>query len=691
MASKVSIYSSLPRTVFRGIKDDSAVNISMPVATKPINLPLFVGQAPWGEEDRARFVNAAGLNLLYGNEVTDPNSEYFSHQSQFIRTNFTAGGSAFFLRLVPEDAKQASMRFSIEVIEDIIPEYQRNEDGSIRRDTLGNRLEVEGSDGVEGYRLRLIKTEVPVIEGQDNFAIGGVSEGSMFSETDGSTSQVYPFYDSKARFRGSKGNNLGVRIYAPNLGSSEPADEDLNSRVGSYLFRLQQVSRKDDNSTSTINQTLTGDNSILFSFKRAAKDTNTNLIYDLRKTLIPSYEGQTSEEFKGWGHTEKFHIYDKNLNTILNKLAQAESDLTGETIEPHQINFLTGMDINGNPYHSFIIEGQESDSDNVVSFGPNTTHYFVGGSDGEVSNEKFNELVDNMLENINSSPVPLYDIAAYPFNSMWDSGFPLDTKLKFVNFHNLRPDVAVFACTQNVLDPINTVAEDSAILVRLKSEYRMQQESEEFGTKAARFFIQKNAGYLINSDYDGLVPFLESTLNFVANYMGAGDGTMNPAKSFGRGSQNRIDRYRNHNAQSLPEDVRNNDWNNGCTYAESFDIDEVFVPAFQSLYEDKTSVLQSLINMMIAVNLQRIGHETWRNWTGDSQLTDEEFLEEVETELYVRTTDIYDDRCDVTPLVYRTKLDEDQGFAWHIDFDVQMENQRTVQHLAVIVRRRRGE
>ena len=683
MADNISIYSSMPRTVFRGVKDGSTVQISMPVNSLPIHLPLFMSLAPWGEEDKARFVNANGMELLYGSEVTNASSEFFTHQSQFIKSNFTAGANAFFLRLVDPAATMGSMRFVIDIVADKIPEYQRNSDGSFYRDAGGAK--VTTGETIDGYRLQIRKIEIPTLESVLNYGLGAASEGNLISDDTGDTSTVYPFFDGMARFRGSKASNLGIRFIAPTIASAEPAQDDVAERVGAFMYRIQEVERSTSNSSPSVIQTLNGSMYQDFTFKTGTIDPNTNVNYDISKNLLKAYEGETTETFTGWGHFSRIHVYNNHLATVLNMLAASETAATGETVTADMINFLTGVDVNGIPYYSFVVEGPDEGG---LLISDSTTHYFEGGSDGEVSTEKYNELHDAFLENLENSEVPLYDIAKYPFTSVWDSGFPLATKVKYTAFHNLRPDIFTAVCTQDITEDLNTPAEDSSIAITLRSTFRAQQESSEFGTKPYRFFLQSQAGQLIDDTYDGLVPFLESTLIKLAEYGGASDGALKPENSFGRGSQNTIDRYRNHNCISRKPGARNTDWSNGMTYAESFDIDQIFVAGYQSMYETQNSVMNSLINMVILCNLQRIGHIVWRNWTGDSKLTPDEFVDALNKNITDLTTDRYDSRAIIQPNCFYTRLDDDLGFSYHVDIECGLDNNRTVEHLAIIARRR---
>jgi hypothetical protein len=682
----VSALSSLPRTNFRGIQDVSPVNVAMPVESLPIRLPLFMGFAPWGSYASAGYVNAAGLQLLYGSDVISPKSKFFTHQSQFLRSHFTAGGTALFLRLKAPNAKQATFRLALDLIADKVPLYERNGDNSLKLDQDGNKIAT--GETTDGFRAQW--RWVPVTAGTDGsltFGSADVSVGTLVSTVDGTNSELIPILDGLARWEGARGNNIGFRLHAPTVSSTDPADEDLQNELGAFLYRLQVVERANASSSAQLKRTLQSESYVDFSFKQGTINLQTEKQYYAGKVIKPAYESTNPAAFTGYGPVDKLAVYDAHVLDTLTKLAARESEYTTEDIaDPHQFNFLTGVDVAGNPYHTFVVEGPSAGG---LLFGELSNLYMVGGADGDITPASYNTVVDEVLSNLDGSDVPFKDIARMPYDSVWDSGFPLDTKKKFANFHNIRPDVVVHACTQDVGRALNTPSEDSSIAISLRSHFRAMQESQEFGTKALRFMVVGQAGYLIEDDYDGLVPFLEFLMILATRYMGAANGEMDSTYAFGRGEQNVVTRYRDHNVVTRDPEVRNNDWNNGLNYTEYFDMSRLFWAGLQSIYEDHTSVLHGYINVCIACNLTRIGHITWRELSGDSQLTDDQFLDEVTARVTTRTSGKYDNRVDITPRAYFTDQDEALGFPWHLDIGMAGDNIRTVENLAVIASRRR--
>lgn len=680
--------SSLPRVINKGIKDDTPVPIVAPVESLPIRLPLFLVNAPWGEYDRPRYVDTAAVTTYYGAETLQPLSKWFNHQSLFLRSQLSNAGKALTVRMKMPGAKQAQARFAVDLIADQIPLWKRNADNSIRLDAQGNKIPT--GETALGWRLqhRKLSIGIDAATGESTFGAAVKSDGTLTSSIDGGVSALYPVMDEAARFEGGKGNNLGSRLIARTINSNIPADETVHAAVGSYVYTMQFVQRADSASTATQIRTINSAPTIDFTFKKGTINKSTGLQYSADKVIIPAYESTDPLTFTGFGPLEKLHVYNASITELLTLLAAAEDAHLGNTepTPPDMINFLTGVDINGNPYHTLSIEGPEKGG---LMFGESSNHYMLGGDDGDTSVEAYNEVVDTLLSDLSASDVPFASIALMPYDSVFDSGFPVETKLKFAAFHNLRPDVMPHICTQDVLKRLNTPEEDASIGITLRSTFRSLVESTDSGTPTTRVCFTGNAGYLINDDYDGLVPFMEYLLILGAKYLGAEDGEMKSNYSFGKGEKTTITRYRDHNVRFRTDEARNPDWNNGLNLAIGYDMSRLFWPGVQSIHENHTSILHSYLNVVIACNLTRIGNIVWREQAGDDETPDDVFLDDVNAKVIQKTTGKYDGRVDVTPNAYYNAEDAG-GFSWHLDIGMAGQNMKTVERLQIIAQRRRN-
>lgn len=683
----VSITSSLPRVRFRGIKDESSSGSVLATEQLPIRLPLFFSLAPWGDPDQAIYSDAATITKLNGADVITVGSKFYTHQSVFMNAQFEGGGAALFCRVQPDDAEQATIRLSLDKVNVKLPVYKRGSDSKFLLDANGAKQAT--GETVDGVRLKWVLSQVTKdSNGESTFGVAGQATGSQVDD-EGGNSTVYPIADFKLRFAGSRGNNIGIRLIAPTVDSAEPADADLQSTLETFLYRFQAVERSNTNSTPSVISTLQSEQYVDFSFKEGVVDLDSGTEYHIEDILLESYESSDPESFTGYGPLQALHIYQSNLSDVLEDCATAEAVASGEAVSsPDLINVLGGFDVYGVPYHGIEVLGV---ADGGLLFTANTNHYGQGGSDGDLSAANFDALVAETLTTFGEGRVPFADIARYPFDSTWDSGFSTATKKLFSNVLSVRPDVHVHICTQDVSEPLNSASKESSVAAVLRAHFRNFAESAEFGTKATRITLMGNAGYLIGSKYRKLVPFLETLCLKGAEYMGAANGYMNPKYSFSRAPGNVVSRYKQHNATFKAEDARNGDWKNGLNFAQAYDMKQLFWAGLQSIYEDHTSVLHSYVNVCIACNLTRIGHVVWRQFSGDDQLTDDQFLQAVNEEVEKRTAGRYDDRVDVTPNAYLTALDEAQGFPWHLDITMAGQNIRTVETLAVIAQRRRSE
>lgn len=688
MATNISIYSSTPRTVFRGIEDQGAVNIAMPVESTPIRFPLFMSFSPFGSYDEPLAVNGSSIALTHGGAVIDARSKFFNHQSLIARSHFSNGGSAIFLRLQADGAAMATARLGIDIVKDDLPIYERNDDGTYRRDSEGRLIDT--GDTTEGHRAQWRVVAIPSDPlAVTDFGRGSASEGQMVSTKDAGNSTFYPIMDVLGRWEGESYNNIGFRIYAPSTLDREALDPSLVDRLGARPYRIQVVRRSNPGSSAQAIQTLQGEKHLDFTFIDAIDDQAGTREYNLSRTIFKAYESEDPENFSGYGPFSDIHIYNNHLEEVLKLLVEQEEDYTLEDIDDiHAFNFITGSDVDEIPYHTYKVEGP---LDGGVLLTENSSHFLTGGDDGDVSSEALNQKWDEMLDNLQNTHIPFSDIARMPYDIVVDSGFPLDVKLKFVNFHNLRPDVYPHVCTQDVLRPLNTPSEDSSILLTLRSTFRSMIESPEFGTKATRFALFNCAGYFADDDYTGIVPFMEYIILKGAAYMGAASGKMDTRYSFGRGEKNIVTRYVRHNAGLKPLGARSSDWENGVNYPEFYDMKRLFYPGLQSIYADHTSPLHSYFNVQISCNQTRIGHMVWRELSGDDQLDDDVFLTEVQRRFQDKTHEVYDGRTVVTPRAYYTALDTALGTHWHLDAANQFKNIKTTQVLAIIAQRVRNE
>ena len=679
--SSVSMASSLPRTEVLGFKDVSGRGQPLEIVNLPIFLPFCPLLTSWGPSDAANLVSGEGFSTIYGADNFYPGSPFLSHQAAMLQKVLQTGAMALVRRMKPADAKTATLRIWADIVADKIDQYERNVDGTFKR-TNGEL--VPTGEKLDGFRVRFHVDE----PGEDNLRQGSRTTGTLVNDQ-GQTSTMYPLIDVEARFFGSKGSNIGLRLISPTTLSSTPADAELSEEQGAYPYRLSLIERANKNSTGQVLMNLNGEPFVEFTLKTGVVDPKTNINYSYDKRILKAFENNDPEVFSGYGPLKSFHVYDAEVKAVAEMLYSTEQDyglIDGEVTPEHTINIFGATNINGVPYYSVKLEGPAAGG---VLFGENSTHWLQGGEDGTVTPAAYDQMVADELNVFGEGEIPYADRASYPMSAFIDTGFTLSTKRLMGNIMAVRPDVWVLASTQDVLEPLNTPEEDSSIGATLRNALALIPESEFYNTGACRAVVMKHAGTYLDSEYNGILPFTIDFAVKVATYMGGERMRTGfaPDNSFYRV----VTRFVEHNAKFRHVKPRNTDWQAGISSAEPFDHrGQVFFPGIQTVYHDNTSVLNSFFPMAICCHLNRIGELAWRMFTGDSRMTAGEYAVNVDRFIEGQIKDKYDGRADITPRSYYTPADTQRGYSWHTDIEGLFDGMKTVEVLTVVAGRRTG-
>ncbi len=678
--SRLPITNDLPRTIIRGFNDQSGAPLAFEEDALPIHLPLVFGFGEWGPHDEPVLVGGQGFNAIFGQNTLDQSKPYASHTGVLIKEALAPSGNLFFYRrFLGKDAKRASARLYLEVVNDKLPVYERNPNGTLLLDGVTGLPKVKENETNDGKHLRW------GIAPATDFGKGQTATGQLVSST-GGESKRYPIMDIPARFFGGRGKNIGFRLQAPTLDSNVAINGDDAYDVGSYLYRFYAVRRNDEFSNSSITPTRQGEQYVDFSFKRNTVSPATARKYFIDDVMLEAYESRNPEEFAGYGPFDTIKVYHENVDVVLKELLAAETAFQAID-DQHLINILTGVDMNNAPYHAIAVDDVSNDG---LLFTENSSHFLLDGSDGDTSKDYLDELTLTELNTFEENEIPYMDMAAYPFSCFYDSGFGLAVKRALPALY-ARPDMYFVSATQIAGGRLNTPSEDSSVAASLRALYRSVPESVHFGTGACRAVVMAHGGTLIGSDFQGVLPFTIAFARKCAEYMGAATGIMDPDRRFSRAPGNVISDYRDHNVRFRQESARSEDWKNGLVFAQSFGTRSIFWPAQQTIFTDKTSVLSSFINMAIACNLTRVGERAWRWFVGDDFSTKDEFLRDVRNYVTEETQGRFDDRGTVTPNPYYSALDDQLGYSWHLDIVWSGNVQKRVETLSIITKRLSAE
>lgn len=747
----MAMFKATPRGILNGVRDLSKRAPVPTVELVPTHLPLVPLLAERGDEE-PRLVIGDAATQLYGAETFNLRSIFANHQTVLASTIMGRGNAIMVTRLKPAGAATAFIRLSLEVIRHKLPKMQRNPDGTLIF-ANGAFVPVTPAETVEGFRLVWHTSRVaygtvsqlnqtPLFGQGDKvagFRPGSTAlNGDVLSSYATISSDVYPIVDLEVSSFGEYGNNVGLRLDAPNSGSQQPGNDALMEAVKAFLYRVSCVERPTASSTPQIITTLSGDVSLDLALRSEVFDTYGTDI-SMGSRFIPSYRQLSSDGVvPSLGAFGRVRVYEKHIDTILTMLregaavdtplgtAAAPGEGTFDAVTKrmgdnrlaptgtaHLINLFTGVDTQGKHYES--IDVYNSVKLGGVAFGPGAVHYATGGDDGLAKTgnpsadrlenlRRYDTLVNDQAQawGKKGSTLAYYlDDARFPFSHIWDSGFSLRTKKSLLQIMGRRPDIAVRLATQAVADYVtpgdelswdlreaNSPSDEVAIGSDLRTTIMLYPESVIYGTPACRASVFGHCGHLINSPWKGLLPMTIDMADKYGKAFGASDGIWSQSDMPDLPENNIVTMFETRDVNLTWKDAAGytTDWDLGINHVRYFDMNRLFYPAYQTAYPDDTSVLNDDITVNVVIELEKVCQRTWRRLTG-RQLPNAVFVEESNRIIREQVANRFADRFVVIPNTYLTGGDVDRGFSWSCEIDMYGAKAKTVGSFTINSRR----
>lgn len=662
--------NSTPRAIFTGFKEGLTTDpVTAPEIT-PIHLPYVFIQGGRGKEDTLLLTGDA-LSTVYGDDMLNYRSKYASPSTLLARQAASTGSAIFTKRLVSPDAKYARIRIGVEVVDDILPVYLRNPDGSYKKDKDGNRIQ-DGNIVTNKTKMRWVVNHDKDADNPNDFGKDQVVIGSMTATADDAQSTYYPILDGLVSWRGEDGNNIGLRIEAPTALSSNPTRTDIIERIGAFLYRIQFVERKSSRTSPTVIRTINGMEQETFALQTGVvhPDDETDLSFD--KVVVDAYEYNETGNTPIFAPMDQLYVYQNNVDELTKRLYKAESEVDGNNLLTDvefldgQMNIFTGVDYNGIPYYS--VEVLDADQGGVI-FDGTSTYYAIDGSDGTVDWDTFDALAKQQFESFGRMGEDLEDMAFYPFSIVYDIGYKVDTKKAMANVLSLRPDVMIIASTHTWKGVELNVDEESSMGAMLRNYYRLHPESVLYNTPACRAAVFMQYGESIEAPSLGKVPLTLEVANKLATYMGASDGVIRGTR-IDNNPGNVVTTMRKINKTYRNATVRDRDWENGLNYVQTYNRNSNFFPAWGTIYNNDRSVWRSLINVIIGCDLTRVCYRLWAETTGTTGMDETLFLKLMGERFLEYTTGRYNDHVTVKGRFYLDKEDGYNGFSYHGDISL---------------------
>lgn len=411
-------------------------------------------------------------------------------------------------------------------------------------------------------------------------------------------------------------------------------------------------------------------------------------------------------------------LYGRTAN-----LAFGNQNSAGDYINKHLINVLTGADINAVPF--WTINTADSVTFGGVAFNNGNIVYASGGDDGlffdangqpdELKNlQVLDKLTKREFENFGDLVVRYRDRAQYPFRVVYDSGFSIETKLAMMEVMGRRPDVYIVEATFSQADydapvlvtpanpatntppvfaegafryrPEPTIDETLSILSQLNARAQLYPESSAFGTPVMRVMFMTQSGIMPSGTYDLRLPMTYDLMVRLGRYMGAGNGRWVSAFSPDRPDQNVVTELVEIDNVIVDDTVRDLLWANNAIYVQFTDVNKPFYPAMQSGYGNQTSVLNSVLVVAAACDLNAIHDKAWRLNTG-GLYTQAQLIERTNRNIVALAEGRYDNKVIVEPETFFTGIDSQLGYQYTSRIHMYAPNMITVGNLSLVAHR----
>lgn len=657
-----------PRPYLDGIKDISGSTIPVTPEAIPQNCPLYMFMGKKGKTT-TQFMTGGMAALHYGSETFQETSKFFSHQTNMAMATAGQGNLIACRRMVADDAEAPVLVAAIEVVENENPVYEVMPNGRYKVDINGDRVDTGATQ--LGYLVRFV-----YVEGVDmyNWNKQIVMDGTWTGNT-GQTSKIYPLFAVKGDI-GEHGNNVGFRISQEHADTAQPSSVYTQKENEAIVYRFSWLERAKLGATPVITKTLLASDVVDFSFKEGVVNDKTNQTFDYR-AIKSAYEDVTPGFVPRYGPVDDVHFYTAFIKEVQELLFAAESAAAGNNVvSADEINLFGELDYMGRAYKT--IQNGPVVANSLSADGV-TVNYLMGGDDGTVSEAELDSLVRAFLESDWDNPdEPLNSWAKYPFSGFHDSGFELDTKFAMLDTMAKRDDITIDVCTFIASQPAHDMATELNIGLALQARGLLSPESIVHGTQSCRFNIWGSEGQDANSIFKRrCTSFLDVAEKYAA-FAGAGSGFLKIEDDYTHRDNNAVSRVIHLTHTYKAPTVQDLYWNAGINYPQLRTTSEVFWSAYQSGYEDDTSVLNSTLYVKIVTYLKRLARYHWSINTGSTGMSEEEFIERSDEDWEELTAGKFAGKMVVTGKTVITPDDSQRGFSWALDINAAADPMRTV-------------
>jgi hypothetical protein len=609
----------------------------------PFHTPLFPIQAAKGPDGLKWIDNYNYAVSLYGADTFDPNSKWYTRESLYMQTALQSGNACYAIRLIDNNAAPASLVLEAQLQHLNVPQYQRDSDGNFILDEYDAPIPVLDINNNPVVRPGIkIKYAVRPLINDEKINTVQIKTTSI----GGIETTIYPILAFQAFTNGSYGNALGFK-----LTRDWSIDSTISVRNKTVLYSLAITEQPYDSDIANIIKTIWNENWAVFTFKPKTIDSKTMQNFSFDYVLEAMYYDNTSQTSP---ISYNVYNYTNHVQTIGETVQVVENN--SEITDPYMVDIFSAKDYLNHPYDCFYID------DDSVKFSDNYIMYLQGGTDGDISRNKFEEMYRSYL-----TLVPNKDLAnpfRYPFNTLYDTGYSIKTKNALIGFLGIRDDVVIRLSTQDMSLEPNTKNADYSTGSYLASSLLLQPESIISGTGVCRGELYAHVSKLNNQTIfaDWLSPTLEvlqQICRHQSSFILDGAAQASPAANLTLLNPEKFPWY-------LDDAIQNElFWNAGLNYVQWCSQVDIFFPSRRTVHQWDNSLLSDSTFVDVLIQAKRLVRSIWTQFTGISTIAAASLFgrikDAIERGFYARVPNGYTLVADI----YQTDAEREEGTITH--------------------------
>lgn len=580
------------------VKDESIREVAREIVL-PLHRPIFPIRAAKGKVNEIVWVNGDEAIDYFGDATFDTYGPYFRREQVFLQGAVFPNQACFCVRLADPDAEAATFVLEAHVTEGVeIQQYERDANGGYVYDSQSRPIpKLDGSNNPikePGVTIRHVVRPMASTEKLTTIQPKTVEAGGV-------TTVIYPLAAGIYTSVGDAGNRAGFRFYYDLLAQ----DEDVLEATKSLIFSFSAYEKPYDSDIAAVLRDRYQNSVVSFVMKPDQVDKRSSRRISAKDILKNNYVTT------GVGNTQvsslpfSIHFYADNFK-IIGELVKTYETNSADITDGWMADILSCVDQNGNPYHHTVLDISGSD---YALMSEISTHYFSGGDDGDLTDEKFEELYRQFLS---MDLIPeVQDYARYPITHLYDVGYSFDTKMAAAKWMaNHDHSKYVWACQDD--GDLFTMEQAVSAGQAIRTRAAMTPESEFWGTGACRGDIFAQSDYLNDSTVNFPIPAtywicMKRSMYHNTTYIkGEPKGEGNHEVTIFQGSG--WVPYTPGQKQLL--------WENGLNYYEVKNMVEFFYADLRSIYKEDSSLLSNVMFTDVVVYSKYITDKIWAKYAG---------------------------------------------------------------------------